>query len=78
MSIVQPDYIKFNYLINKSLEEFDLLNEFNDLIEIYYLLKNSKRTYRVSVTNYSEQFSRLFSVKSMVKQLNFNRKCITL
>ena len=73
MSIVQPDYIKFNYLINKSLEEFDLLNEFNDLIEIYYLLKKSKRTYRLSVTNYSEQFSRLFSVKSMVKQLNFNK-----
>ena len=77
-NIIQPDYIKFNYLINKSLEEFDLLNEFNNLIEIYYLLKNSKRTYRVSVTNYSEQFYRLFSAKSMVKQLSFDKKCIPL
>ena len=77
-NIVQPDYVKFNYLINKSLEEFDLLNEFNDLIEIYYLLKKSKRTYRLSVTNYLEQFYRLFSVKSLVKQLNFGKQCITL
>ena len=77
-NIIQPDYIKFNYLINKSLEEFDLLNEFNDLVEIYYLLKKSKRTYRLSVTQFSEQFSRLFSVKSLVKQLNFGKQYITL
>lgn len=77
-NIIQPDYIKFNYLINKSLEEFDLLNEFNDLIEIYYLLKKSKRTYRLSVTSFEEQFFRLFSLKSMVKQIQFDKKCIPL
>ena len=49
-NIIQPDYNKFNYLIIKSLEEFGLLNEFNSLVDVYYLLKKSKRTYRLSVT----------------------------
>ena len=69
-NIIQPDYNKFNYLITKSLEEFGLLNEFNSLVDVYYLLKKSKRTYRLSVTQFQEQFSRLFSAKSMVKQLS--------
>ena len=49
-NIIQPDYNKFNYLITKSLEEFGLLNEFSSLVDVYYLLKKSKRTYRLSVT----------------------------
>jgi len=48
-NIIQPDYNKFNYLITKSLEEFGLLNEFSNLVDVYYLLKKSKRTYRLSV-----------------------------
>ena len=69
-NIIQPDYNKFNYLITKSLEEFGLLNEFSSLVDVYYLLKKSKRTYRLSVTEFSGQFSRLFSTKSLVKQLS--------
>ena len=69
-NIIQPDYNKFNYLITKSLEEFGLLNEFSSLVEIYCLLKKSKRTYRLSVTWFQEQFSRLFSTKSLVKQFS--------
>ena len=69
-NIIQPDYNKFNYLITKSLEEFGLLNEFSSLVDVYYLLKKSKRTYRLSVTQFQEQFSRLFSTKSMVKQFS--------
>ena len=69
-NIIQPDYNKFNYLITKSLEEFGLLNEFSNLVDVYYLLKKSKRTYRLSVIQFQKQFSRLFSTKSLVKQFS--------
>ena len=59
--------IKFNRLIAKSLEEFSLKDEFDSLVEIYYFLKKSKQTYRLPVSSWEEQFSRLFSVKSLLK-----------
>ena len=51
-NIVQPDYVKFKYLIAKSLEEFSLKDEFDSLIEIYYFLKKSKKMYRLSVSRW--------------------------
>ena len=70
-NIVQPDMIKFNRLIAKSLEEFSLKDEFDSLTEIYYFLKKSKQTYRLSVLSWEEQFSRLFSPRSKVQHLGF-------
>ena len=73
-NIVQPDMIKFNRLIAKSLEEFSLKDEFDSLTEIYYILKKSKQTYRLSVSHWDYQFSRLFSPRSKVKHLGFYDK----
>ena len=73
-NIIQPDMIKFNRLIAKSLEEFSLKDEFDSLVEIYYFLKKSKQTYRLSVSSWEEQFSRLFSPRSKVKHLGFYDK----
>ena len=75
-NIVQPDMIKFNHLLIKSLEEFGLSNEFNDLVEIYtwFKRKNPKQMYRVSVDQFNHQFLRLFSHQSKVKHLMFNDK----
>ena len=66
-NIIQPDSKKFECLIAKSLEEFGLSDEFTGLTEIYYILKKSKRMYRLPVSSWEEQFSRLFSVKSLLK-----------
>ena len=66
--------IKFNRLIAQSLEEFSLKDEFDSLTEIYYILKKSKQTYRLSVSHWDYQFSRLFSPRSKVKHLGFYDK----
>ena len=51
-NIVQPDMSKYNHLKAKSLEEFSLKDEFDSLTEIYYFLKKSKQTYRLSVSRW--------------------------
>ena len=77
-NIIWLDPKLFHNLIVKSLEEFNISKKFGELIDLYYLLKKSKQTYRLPVTSFEGQFYKLFSDKMLIKQLNFNRKCITL
>lgn len=48
-NIVQPRLEDFNDMIVKSLEEFDFNENFSDLINLYYVFKNSKMVYRVPI-----------------------------
>ena len=61
-NIVQPDFNLFKSLVVKSLEEFDIKEEFKSFIELYYFLKKSKKMYRLSLDQFKDlKFSRFSS-----------------
>ena len=70
-NIIQPDILKFNDLIIKSLEEFNINENFKDFVEMYYFFKNSKIMYRVSVDSIESIVFSFFSRNSRVNCLNF-------
>lgn len=55
-NIVQPDILKFNDLIIKSLEEFNIKENFKDFVEMFFFFKNSKLWYRVPLSVYTQWF----------------------
>lgn len=69
-NIIQPNIFDFYDSYIKSLEEFNISREVKDFVEIYKILKNSKRRYRVSLDDLPYlKFSRCFSIKSKIKKL---------
>ena len=56
----------FKNLYLKSLEEFNLQDNYKNLVEVYNELKNAKTRYRVSLDDCHTEFSRCFSKTSLV------------
>lgn len=73
-NIVQPNILKFNDLIIKSLEEFNINESFKDFIEMYYFFKKMKFKYRLSLNQLDLKFSKFCSNKSHVSYYN-DYKC---
>ena len=69
-NIIQPNLMKFNDLISKSLEEFGIKENFKDLIDLYYVFKkDSKMMYRVPFTK-NCKWSKFKCNKSYVSELD--------
>ena len=69
-NIIQPKIDQFRNLWIKSLEEFDLKDNWLDFKQLYLYFKKSKLKYRLSIDN-NLQFSRVFSVKSQLSVYNY-------
>ena len=67
-NIIQPNISDFKDLIFKSLEEFGIKEKFENLIDLYYVFKNSKLKYRVSLSENLE-FYRFGSSRSRIKRI---------
>ena len=70
-TIIQPSLQKFDDLIHKSLEEFEIKESFKDLIDLYYMFnkKDSKMMYRVPFANDS-RWSKFKTKKSYISKLD--------
>ena len=69
-NIVQPDIKLFNEFYIKSLEEFNIkMEQFKDLVEIYYFLKKAKCKYRLSIDQFNLESKIQFSRKSLIYKL---------
>lgn len=74
-SIVLSNIIDFADRFTKSLEEFSIQGEINNLLELYKYLKKSKYKYRLSLDLLPDlKFSRYFSNKSLV----YKNYCLTV
>jgi hypothetical protein len=61
-NIIQPEFDSFKSLVVKSLEEFNIKEEFSSFIDLYYFFKKSKKMYRLSLDQFSDlKFSRFSS-----------------
>ena len=69
-NIIQPKIDQFRNLWIKSLEEFDLKDNWIDFKQLYLYFKKSKLKYRLSIDN-NLQFSRVFSGKSQLSVYNY-------
>ena len=69
-NIIQPEINQFKHLYTKSLEEFDLQDNWLDFIKLYYIFKKSKLKYRLSMDQFNLQFSRFISNKSQLSAYN--------
>ena len=69
-NIIQPKIDQFRNLWIKSLEEFDLKDNWLDFKQLYLYFKKSKLKYRLSIDN-NLQFSRVFSGKSQLSVYNY-------
>ena len=70
-TIVQPNLMKFDDLIHKSLEEFGIKESFKDMVDLYYLFnkKDSKMMYRVPFKN-GLKWSKFKNRKSQLSRLD--------
>ena len=70
-NIIQPDLMKFDDLISKSLEEFGIKENFRDLVDLYYVFnkKDSKMMYRVPFAKDSK-WSKFKTEKSYISRLD--------
>ena len=69
-NIIQPKINQFRNFWIKSLEEFDLKDNWLDFKQLYLYFKKSKLKYRLSIDN-NLQFSRVFSGKSQLSVYNY-------
>lgn len=70
-NIIFPTIDKFKRFYMKSLEEFHIDDKLT-LQEIYSSFKKVKKTYRLSIDLWNQQFIRCFSNKSKLFQIYFN------
>ena len=70
-NIIQPNISDFKHFYMKSLEEFQIEDNYLSLKELYYMFKKSKMLYRLSIDQFDLQFSRFFTPKSYMKIANF-------
>lgn len=72
-NIIIPKFDNLEELMLKSLEEFNINDKFDDLIKLYYFLKNLKIKYRVSIDELDYQLFSSQKHNSLVKSLtNFH------
>lgn len=69
-NIVVPLISDFRDRYYKSLEEFGISGEIEDLVGVYKHLKKTKRRYRLSFEETSSKFSRSFSKTSLILKTN--------
>ena len=69
-NIIQPKIDQFRDFWVKSLEEFNLEDNWLDFKQLYLYFKKSKLKYRLSIDN-NLQFSRVFSNKSQLSVYNY-------
>ena len=69
-NIIQPKIDQFRDFWIKSLEEFNLEDNWLDFKQLYLYFKKSKLKYRLSIDN-NLQFSRVFSDKSQLSVYNY-------
>ena len=68
-NIIQPKIDQFRDFFVKSLEEFDLEDNWLDFKQLYLYFKKSKMMYRLSIDQFNLQFSSIFSHKSQLSQV---------
>ena len=68
-NIIQPKIDQFRNFWIKSLEEFNLEDNWLDFRQLYLYFKKSKMMYRLSVDKFNLQFSSIFSHKSQLSQV---------
>ena len=68
-NIVFPDISDFDDLYIKSLEEFSIKENPDNMLTLYSYIKNTKMTYRVPISNKLVGF-RLRSVNRFVYEIN--------
>ena len=68
-NIIQPKIDQFRHFWIKSLEEFNLEDDWLDFKSLYLHFKKSKMMYRLSVDQFNQQFSSIFSHKSYISQV---------
>lgn len=78
-NIIKIDIINDNIFKNmfiKSMEEFNINEQFKDIIDTYFYFKRNLLSYRISLDNFSSSLSTFSSKRSKVKQICFtiNRK----
>ena len=62
----------FKELYNKSMEEFNIKENFKDIVDTYYYFKrNSKLIYRVSLDNFSKSFREFLTKQSRLLMYKF-------
>ena len=70
-NIIQPKIDQFRNFWIKSLEEFNLEDNWLDFKSLYLHFKKSKLKYRLSIDQFNLQFSRVFSHKSQLSIYNY-------
>ena len=70
-NIIQPKIGQFRNFWVKSLEEFNLKDNWLDFRQLYQFFKKSKLKYRLSIDQFNLQFSRVFSGKSQLSVYNY-------
>ena len=73
-NIIQPKIDQFRNFYIKSLEEFNLEDNWLDFKQLYLHFKKSKIKYRLSTDQFNLQFSNVFSKNFFVKQVYNNYK----
>ena len=73
-NIIQPKIDQFRNFWVKSLEEFNLGDNWLDFKQLYLYFKKSKIKYRLSIDQFNLQFSNIFSKNLFVKQVYNNYK----
>ena len=75
-NIIQPKIDQFRNFFVKSLEEFNLEDNWLDFKSLYNFFKKSKMMYRLSIDQFNLQFSSLFSYKSQLSQVYIENNLI--
>ena len=75
-NIIQPKIDQFRNFFVKSLEEFNLEDNWLDFKSLYLHFKKSKMMYRLSIDQFDLQFSSLFSNKSQLSQVYIQNNLI--
>ena len=70
-NIIQPKIDQFRNFFVKSLEEFNLEDNWLDFRQLYLYFKKFKLKYRLSTDQFNLQFSRVFSDKSQLSVYNY-------
>lgn len=65
-NVITPEIKDFYDRYRKSLEEFNVPGEINDLVDVYSYLKNAGTRYRVSLDDLKTEFSSCFSKTSLI------------
>ena len=73
-NIIQPKIDQFRNFYIKSLEEFNLGDDWLDFKSLYLHFKKSKIKYRLSINEFNLQFSNMFSKNFFIKQVYNNYK----